>query len=96
MDVRQFETEEDYIIEEEKAPAEKNVIYSTDSTFDIVSKVAYLSGVPERFFINEEKRLQLSVYTKLDRDKNARIIRNLCIVRTAIERGFKKINNFRR
>lgn len=94
MDVRQFETEEDYIIEEEKAPAEKNVIYSTDSTFDIVSKVAYLSGVPERFFINEEKRLQLSVYTKLDRDKNARIIRNLCIVRTAIERGFKKINNY--
>ncbi len=73
---------------------EKNVIYETDATFDIVSKTAYLCGVPERFFYEDEKRLRLDIYVKLDKDKNARIIRNLCIIRTAIERGFKRINNY--
>lgn len=64
-----------------------------DSTFEIVSKVAFLIGVPYRIFENEHEPPQMEVYQRLQLDKNARIIRNLCIVRTEIERNFKRIND---
>ena len=64
-----------------------------DSTYEIVSKVAYLIGVPKRIFENENQSPKLEVYDRLDKDKNARIIRHLCVIRNAIERGFKYINN---
>lgn len=64
-----------------------------DSTYEIVSKVAYLIGVPKRIFENEHEPPQMDVYRQLDLDKNARIIRHLCIVRTSIERNFKYIND---
>ena len=35
------------------------------------------------------------IYNRLEQDKNARIIRNLCIIRTAIERNYRKINALR-
>ena len=63
-----------------------------DSTYDIVSKVAFLIGVPKRIFENEHEPAKLDIYDRLINDKNARIIRNLCIIRTSIERGFKHIN----
>ena len=63
-----------------------------DSTYVIVSKVAYLIGVPKRIFDNEHEPPQLEVYQQLENDKNARIIRNLCIIRTEIERNFRHIN----
>lgn len=63
-----------------------------DSTYEIISKVAYLIGVPKRIFDNEHESPKVEVYNRLDSDKTARIIRHLCIVRTAIERNFKRIN----
>ena len=63
-----------------------------DSTYVVISKVAYLIGVPKRLFENEHEPPQLEVFQQLENDKNARIIRNLCIIRTAIERNFKYIN----
>ena len=63
-----------------------------DSTYEIVSKVAYLIGVPTRIFQNEYEPPKQEVYEKLERDESARIIRHLCIIRTAIERNFKRIN----
>lgn len=64
-----------------------------DSTYELVSKVAYLIGVPKNIFENEHEPPKLEIYERLQKDKNARIIRNLCIVRTAIERNFKGIND---
>ncbi len=63
-----------------------------DSTYDIVSKVAYLIGVPTKIFENEYEPPKKEVFDVLEKDKNARIIRNLCIVRTAIERAFGHIS----
>lgn len=63
-----------------------------DSTYDIVSKAAYLIGVPKRIFENAHEPPKLDIYEVLDKDKNARIIRHLCIVRTSIERAFRQIN----
>lgn len=73
--------------EEQQTPAYKN------STYGLVSKVAYLIGVPLRIFENDHEPPKIEFYNRLELDKNARVIRNLCIVRTAIERNFKKIND---
>lgn len=64
-----------------------------DSTYEIISKVAYLIGVSKRIFENENQPPKLDVYERLDQDKNARIIRHLCIIRNSIERGYKQISN---
>ena len=62
-----------------------------DNTYNIISKVAYLIGVPERIFLNPNESPMHSVYQTLKTDKNARIIRNLCMMRTALERGYAEI-----
>ena len=78
-------------------PTERTVVSSyTDyenSTYTVISKVAYLIGVPKRFFENEYEPPKMEWYEKLHPDKNARIVRNLCIIRTAIERNYKAIYN---
>ncbi len=68
-------------------------MYAHDCTYRIVSLVAYLIGVPHKFFEDGSGNLQGDVYLSLEKDKNARIIRNLCRLRTAIERNFRNINN---
>ncbi len=73
--------------ENQQTPAYKN------STYGLVSKVAYLIGVSRRIFENDYEPPKMEFFNRLERDKNARIIRNLCIVRTAIVRNFKKIND---
>lgn len=73
--------------------SEEDKITYKDSTYEIVSKVAYLIGVPKRIFDNEHEAPKLDIYDRLEADKTARIIRHLCIIRTAIERNFKYIND---
>ena len=82
----ELDQEYDYYEEDER------ILYK-DSTYDIVSKVAYLIGVPKHIFENEHEPPKLEIYELLDKDKSARIIRNLCVVRAAIERRFGKIND---
>lgn len=71
---------------------EADIIRYKDSTYETVSKVAYLIGVPRRIFENEHEPPKIEVFERLEQDKAARIIRHLCIIRTAIERNFKHIN----
>ena len=75
----------------EPAVTEQDVKDYPNSTFAIISKVAYLIGVPKRFFENEHSSPQMDVYQSMDRDKNARIVRNLCRLRTAIEQNYGRI-----
>lgn len=63
------------------------------STYTVVSKVAYLIGVQKRIFENEYEPPKMEWYEKLHADKNARIVRNLCMIRTALELNYKAINN---
>lgn len=75
----------------EEAEAEQDSKDFPNSTFTIISKMAYLIGVPKRFFENEHSSPKIEVYQAMDRDKNARIVRNLCLLRTAIEQNYGKI-----
>jgi hypothetical protein len=74
-------------------PSDKNTyeLYK-NGTYTVVSKIAYLIGAPLRIFENEHEPPLLEWYEKLHENKNARIIRNLCIIRNAIERNFRAIN----
>lgn len=94
-------TENEYMYEYDNVSDDGSVVDETaqaeekkykDSTYEVVSKIAYLIGVPKHIFANEHEPPKQEIYDLLNADKNARIIRNLCIVRTAIERNFKNIS----
>lgn len=63
-----------------------------NSTYTVVSKVAYLVGVPKRIFEMEHEPPKMEEYETLDKNKHARIIRNLCMIRTAIEQNYSELN----
>lgn len=65
-----------------------------NATYNIVSIMAYLIGVDESYYQSntDEERPQIAIYQKLKTNKNARIIRNLCIIRTGIEKNYMAIS----
>ena len=63
-----------------------------NSTYMLVSKIAYLIGVPEQILQGERVPAKMrETYEELEKIKEARIIRNLCVIRCRIERNFGKI-----
>lgn len=88
-----METIDTYLteLEPEAETFEDERITYKDSTYEIVSKVAYLIGVPRRIFENPHEPPKMEIFDLLEKDKNARIVRNLCLLRTAIERSFGHI-----
>ena len=63
---------------------------------DIVSRVAYLIGIDGRYFgleqtENMNPQFYRSVYDEMNSDKEARIVRNLCRLRTKLQRNFRAI-----
>ncbi|MBS6803537.1 MAG: NYN domain-containing protein [Clostridiales bacterium] len=67
-------------------------IPSRYGTYFLVSKVAYLIGVPRRIFESKHEPPKLEIYEELEKNRHARIVRNLCRLRTAIEANFRRIN----
>lgn len=63
-----------------------------NSTYHIISKIAYLIGVPQRIFELEHEPPKMEHFKELQSNKHARIIRNLCMLRTAIERNYRELN----
>lgn len=61
-------------------------------THDITTKIAYLLGIRKQIFEKENTSFDINVFSKLNKDKNARIIRNLCAIRTSILINFNRIN----
>ncbi len=59
--------------------------------YEIISKVAYLIGVPKEIFEKDNNSLMIDIYNKLEKDKRARIIHNLCRLRTQLEIYFLKV-----
>jgi hypothetical protein len=60
--------------------------------YDIVSKVAFLIGVPDSHWKSQYTGLDSDIYEQLSNNRDARIIRNLCGLRTEIERNFKRFS----
>lgn len=73
----------EYINQEQYSPK--------SSVHHIVSTVAYLLGVRRQIFENEYEPPGIEVFQNLSQVRDARIIRNLCMLRTAIERNFSQI-----
>lgn len=64
-----------------------------NSKYNIVSLMAYLIGVEKRHFENVHEPPKPEVYEALEKDKNARIVRNLCRIRIAFEQNYAKIRS---
>ena len=79
-----FKSDEDFVT--------NNFVLEKDQKYNIVSMVAYLLGVRDRYF-GEGLNFDMSIYRKLDLNKNARVIRNLCMLRTSLEHGYTRIFN---
>lgn len=60
--------------------------------YEVISTVAYLVGVPEKHFRNPVEPPDETRFDELETDKNARIIRNLCVLRTACIKNFGRID----
>lgn len=63
-----------------------------NNTYEIVSKIGFLIGVKKAVFENTYEPLALEWFDELWNDKNARIIRNLCALRTIIFQRYRVIN----
>lgn len=85
---RDYAEEEAVLIEPQDSfsPAAKD-----RNTYNVISAAAYLLGVPEHIFKNEHEPPLYSIFEQLNLEKAARIIRNLCILRTSIIRNYSKI-----
>lgn len=64
-----------------------------NNTYEIISKIAFLIGVRKESFDNDTNPLDDEWYHKLNQDKNARIVRNLCMLRTVLFKKYRDINN---
>ncbi len=59
--------------------------------YEVVTLVSYLLGVPKKYFVLTGDGPSLGTYDDLDKEKHARILRNLSIIRTQLERNYKAI-----
>lgn len=64
---------------------------SRAETYRLISMVAYLVGVERRIFQNEHEPPKMEYFLQMEQKQSARIIRNLSMVRTAIERNYAEI-----
>ena len=93
------ENQDDANAQQTASPLEKKFAFNEfrNSTYTIVSLIAYLIGVSKEHFGDENAApFLLTIFEKLEKNKDSRIIRNLCRIRTAIERNYMMIvNEFR-
>ncbi len=65
--------------------------YRGEDTYFIVSMTAYLLGVDEWVFDSDKEPMQRPIFDEMEKNKSARIIRNLCRLRTQIELKYKAL-----
>lgn len=74
-----------------EVPADEKNNYRNNA-YNVTSIFGFLIGVTvDQFKDSENPSMMESVYKKLSLNKNARIIRNLCMVRTAMEKNYLRI-----
>ena len=62
-------------------------------TYEIVSAIGYLSGVRDNVFQNDNEPMKREIYEKLSKNSDARTIRSLCKLRTALMMNYKAVYN---
>ena len=82
-----------FVIPGGAAPVENIQTDFREDARGIISRIAFLIGVPKKIFEKQTEPPELDVYKELEKQKNARIIRNLCILRTAIEQNYNNLYN---
>ncbi len=64
-----------------------------NESYEVISKVAYLIGVPVWIFEHEKQPPKKEYYDQMEKEKPARIIRNLSVLRNGALINYTKIRN---
>ena len=72
---------------------ELDSIHYKSQMYEIVSKIAFLIGVKEHLFNDEQVSFDKNLYIEWSQNTNTRIVRNLCLVRSFLFMKYKVINN---
>lgn len=72
---------------------ELDSIHYKSQMYEIVSKVAFLIGVKEHLFENDQTHFDKNLYNEWIQNTNTRVVRNLCLVRSFLFMKYKAINN---
>lgn len=72
---------------------ELDPIHYKSQMYEIVSKVAFLIGVKEHLFENDQTHFDKNLYNEWIQNTNTRVVRNLCLVRSFLFMKYKAINN---
>ncbi|MDY6400538.1 MAG: hypothetical protein SPL10_08605 [Synergistales bacterium] len=82
----------------ENLPTNRISAENSKTKREIVSKIAFLIGIDDKYFgvgqgqiENMTPQFYRSIYDELNQDREARIVRNLCRLRTKLQRNFKAI-----
>ncbi len=75
----------------QSTPNYKKFTDYVNPSFEIISTMAYLIGVNKKEFENPNQTPQLEKFELLEKNKAARIVRNLSIIRTGIEKYYTPI-----
>ncbi len=67
-----------------------NSITYYENKYEIVTRVAYLCGIQEKY-LTEENNFILDICKKLDKHDKPKIVRSLCLIRNSIEHNYSKI-----
>ncbi len=70
----------------------ENIMNERSETYELISKLAYLLGVNKSIFENEHLSPMMEWYDKLNQVKEARVVRSLCKIRTALMRNYKNVD----
>lgn len=72
---------------------ELDPIHYKSQMYEIVSKVAFLIGVKEHLFNDDQTHFDKNLYNEWIQNTNTRVVRNLCLVRSFLFMKYKAINN---
>lgn len=64
----------------------QNIIEQNGARHDIATTAAYLIGVSDKFFDDRPDLFDKKIIKRLSLEKRARVVRNLCMIRTAMFR----------
>lgn len=78
-------------MEDEKQESNPGFRYY-ENKYELVSRIAFLCGVHDRFFEGENSRFLPEVAAELRKKECAMIVRHLCTLRNSIEHNFGRIN----
>jgi len=88
----EIENEAENYLSNELEVEEKSPQYY-ENKYELVTRVAFLCGVPDKHFSQESSNFLPKVFETLKKNDKAFLVRSLCLLRNSLEHNYKLIND---